>query len=63
VVAEKLGGGGAQAQREGKKRRGRCGEKWRESPPFIGAGGAPGRWQQSVTAGLMAFRSLMAGGG
>jgi hypothetical protein len=53
---EKLGGSGAQARREGKKRRGRSDEKRRGSPPIVGAGGASGRWQRAVTTGLMAFK-------
>jgi hypothetical protein len=40
VAVENLGGGCAQAQREGKKMRGRCGEKQRGSPPFLGVGGS-----------------------
>jgi hypothetical protein len=43
AVVEKLGGGGAQAWREGEKRRGRCGEKQQGSPPFVGVGEAPGQ--------------------
>jgi hypothetical protein len=39
AVEEKPSGSSAQARREGKKRRGRCGKKRRGSPPFIGAGG------------------------
>jgi hypothetical protein len=45
AMVDKLDGGGAQAQREGKKRRVRCSE----------------RRQQVVMAGLMAFNPLMAG--
>jgi hypothetical protein len=63
AVVEKVNDGGAQARREGDKRRGRCSEKQRGSPPFIGAGRALGRWQRAVTAGLMAIKPLMAGGG
>jgi hypothetical protein len=36
VVEEKLGGGNAQALREGEKKRGRCGGKRWRWPPFIG---------------------------
>jgi hypothetical protein len=63
ATVEKLDSRGAQARREGKKSTGRCGEKRRGSPPFIRVAGAPGRWQRVVTAGLMAFKPLMARGG
>jgi hypothetical protein len=60
---EKLSDSSAHARRDGKKRRGRCSEKRRGSPPFRGTGGAPGRQQCAVTAGLMALRTFMARGG
>jgi hypothetical protein len=60
AAVKELIGRGAHARREGKKRRGRCGEKRRGSHPFIRVGGAPGRQQQVVIAGLMAFKPLMA---
>jgi hypothetical protein len=56
AAVEKLSGGGAQARREGKRRRERCSEMRRGSPPFIGVRGAPRRWQWLVTDGLMALK-------
>jgi hypothetical protein len=47
----------------GEKMRGRCGEKQRGSPPFIGVGGSIREVARGGNGHLMAFKPLMVGGG